>query len=386
MTQGNVQARPLGTHASSYLTATLAALWMACGQTANLRAADESPARVVVLKAPEGGLQPQAAVDASGTIQLVYLKGEPGSCDVYCSTWAPGASGFSAPLRVNSQPGSAVAIGTIRGAHLALGRKGRAHVAWNGSMNSGRGKNPSLGSPMLYSRMNDAGTAFEPERNLMTRTSALDGGGTVAADQEGNVCVLWHGRAPGAADGEMGRSVWVARSSDDGATFAPEEPATADLTGACGCCGTRAFADRSGAVYMLYRAATGGVERDMTLLVSRDQGKRFERTVLDGWRINQCTMSSESITEGPKGVMAAWETKGQVWFGQVSSQSPGSTSRIPAPGSTGDRKHPALACKSAGQMILVWTEGTGWQRGGSLAWQVFDSAGQPTSDRGRVDG
>jgi hypothetical protein len=127
------------------------------------------------------------------------------------------------------------------------------------------------------------------------------------------------------------------------------------------------------------------VERDMTLLVSRDQGKRFERMVLDGWRINQCTMSSESIAEGPKGVLAAWETKGQVWFGQVSPQSSSSTSRIPAPGSTGDRKHPALACNAQGQTILVWTEGTGWQRGGALAWQVFDSAGQPTPDRGRID-
>ena len=34
---------------------------------------------------------------------------------------------------MNSQAGSAVAAGTIRGAHLALGRKGRVHVAWNGS-------------------------------------------------------------------------------------------------------------------------------------------------------------------------------------------------------------------------------------------------------------
>jgi len=289
-------------------------------------------------------------------------------------------------LRVNSQPSSAVAMGTIRGAHLAIGRKGRVHVAWNGSMKTARPKNPTMGSPMLYSRLNDAGTAFEPQRNLMTRTSGLDGGGSVAADLQGNVCVLWHGRAPGAADGEMGRSVWVARSRDDGATFAPEEPASADATGACGCCGTRAFADSSGAVYMLYRAATAGVERDMTLLVSRDQGKRFERTVLDGWRINQCTMSSESIAEGPKGVVAAWETKGQVYFSHVSPKSAGAPSRTAAPGSTGDRKHPALACNAQGQTILVWTEGTGWQRGGALAWQVFDASGQPTSERGRIDG
>jgi hypothetical protein len=36
-------------------------------------------------------------------------------------------------LRVNSQQGSAIAAGAIRGAHLAVGRNGRVHVAWNGS-------------------------------------------------------------------------------------------------------------------------------------------------------------------------------------------------------------------------------------------------------------
>jgi hypothetical protein len=35
-------------------------------------------------------------------------------------------------------------------------------------------------------------------------------------------------------------------------------------------------------------------------------------------------------------------------------------------------------------MLLAWTEGTGWQRGGALAWQVFDKSGKPTSARGRV--
>ena len=35
---------------------------------------------------------------------------------------------------------------------------------------------------------------------------------------------------------------------------------------------------------------------------------------------------------------------------------------------------------------LVWTEGMGWNRGGSVAWQVFDKSGRPTRARGRADG
>jgi len=38
-------------------------------------------------------------------------------------------------------------------------------------------------TPMLYTRLNDAGTAFEAERDLITVARGLDGGGSVAADE-----------------------------------------------------------------------------------------------------------------------------------------------------------------------------------------------------------
>lgn len=31
-------------------------------------------------------------------------------------------------------------------------------------------------------------------------------------------------------------------------------------------------------------------------------------------------------------------------------------------------------------MLLVWTEGTGWQKGGWLAWQLYDRSGKPTAE------
>src|SRR5262249_43609235 len=168
-----------------------------------------------------------------------YFKGDPGAGDLYYVRREPGKTAFSDPLRVNSQAGSAVATGTIRGGQLALGKGNRVHVAWNGSgkaLPKGQGKYPQ---PMLYSRLNDSGTAFEPQRNLMQLTDALDGGGTVAADSDGNVYVAWHAGRLGNLAGEGKRQVWVARSTDEGRTFATETPAFAEPTGACGCCGMR---------------------------------------------------------------------------------------------------------------------------------------------------
>ena len=122
----------------------------------------------------------------------------------------------------------------------------------------------------------------------MTRTGQLDGGGTVAADGDGRVFVAWHGRTSDAVGGERSRRFFVARSDDDGTTFAPEEPALDRATGACGCCGARAFVDRRGDLLALYRAATLDVERDMILVASKDHGAHFEGKSLHAWRVATC--------------------------------------------------------------------------------------------------
>jgi hypothetical protein len=35
---------------------------------------------------------------------------------------------------------------------------------------------------------------------------------------------------------------------------------------------------------------------------------------------------------------------------------------------------------------LAWTEGMGWQKGGSVAWQIFDMVGKPKGEIGRARG
>src|SRR5438309_1030100 len=71
--------------------------------------------RVAVIATPEGGIQPQAVADDAGVVHLIYFQGDPGGGDLFYVRSKPGTTEFSKPIRVNSQPGSAVAIGTIRG-------------------------------------------------------------------------------------------------------------------------------------------------------------------------------------------------------------------------------------------------------------------------------
>jgi hypothetical protein len=327
--------------------------------------------KVTIIKTPQGGVQPQAAVDEQGAIHLVYLYGDPGAADIGYARKDAGADSFSKSIRVNSEPGSAIAVGTVRGARLALGRGGQVHVAWNGSSKTAP-KAPGNSVPMLYSRLAGDGRSFEAERNLMQSTSGLDGGGTIAADASGNVYTVWHGQhmVNGKPDsGEDKRRVYLAQSRDGGATFEAERPISPASTGACGCCGMAALANRSGEVFVMYRTAREIVHRDMNLLTSGDRGKSFRSFDLQGWQIGGCPMSTSSFTDVDGRVLAAWETNNQVYFASVTRA--GSVLPIGAPGVGRDRKHPAIAANASGETLMAWTDGTGWKRGGTLNWALF---------------
>ncbi len=349
-----------------------------------LRAGRSDKSVVQVLPAPEPGTQPQVAV-SEGVVHLIYFGGDPKRGNVFYTRSENFGRTFSPSIRVNSQEGSAIAIGAIRGAQISVGKENRVHVAWNGSdtaepkgtINPEAGK---AGSPMLYARLDDRGAAFEPQRNLMLETFGLDGGGSVAADRSGNVYVGWHGKAPGAPQGEAGRQVWIAKSRDGGRTFAKEQPVSLqEPAGACGCCGMRLFASSRGVIYGLYRSAKENVHRDIYLLRSDDQGSTFTGALLHPWNINACPMSSMSFVEQGNEVLAAWETQTQVYFAPVSHGIGAARAAIAAPpGENPKRKYPALARNKRGETLLAWVEGAGWQRGGTLGWQLFDKSGQPS--------
>src|SRR5215207_6603774 len=138
-----------------------------------LAASATGEVEVLLQRTPDGGIQPQAAVDGRGTMHLIYYRGESGKGDIFYTRQLATGSAFEKAIRVNRKAGSAIAAGTIRGAQLAIGRAGRVHVAWNGPAPE---KGAWMKAPMLYARLDDSGTAFEAERDVITRARGLDGG------------------------------------------------------------------------------------------------------------------------------------------------------------------------------------------------------------------
>lgn len=337
--------------------------------------ADMMSGLLLVENVPDGGIQPQVVAGAGGVIHVAYFVGDPAGGDWQYVKWTPG--GTSPRIRINSRSGRAVAVGTVRGVQLALGRTGRLHAVWNGAARTSPGSGG--GMPLLYASFYPGQQNFTPQRNLTTWSGDVDGGGTIAADGDGGVYASWHANPAGTSDAE--RAVYLSRSFDDGASFAREERISADRSGACACCNLRSIVDRQGTLSLVYRAAGADVNRDTMLLWSKDRGVTFSSVRVDPWKLEACPLSSFSVAEGPRGLLAAWETNGQIRHAMLTPGAATLPSIAAAPAS-GQRKHPAVAVNRRGEYIVAWIENSGWARGGEVAWQIYGPDGRPTRDHG----
>jgi hypothetical protein len=321
------------------------------------------------LAVPDGGIQPQAATDGHGALHVIYYKGDAAGGDLFYVRRGPRDTAFSRPIRVNSDTGSAIAAGAVRGGRLALGRDGWVHVAWNASHAVDR--NGESITPMWYARLAPGAHAFEPQRAVGTHTKNLDGGGTVAADPRGHVFIVWH--AMGATPGEMHRQMVVAASDDDGAHFA------ADLTlanegGACSCCGASAIVDAGGRLQILYRTAGEAVHRDATwLTVDRAGGLQMLR--LQPWDLPACPMTTFALTESSGTLVGAWMIDQQIFSADLNPATHTASAPSAMDGSA-MRNHPAIAVNAAGDRLIAWIEGANRSRDGSVAWELRDRAGK----------
>jgi len=158
------------------IAAGLAFPFVACAAVAVYSSPATSPGmpKISLLRTPHDGIQPQTVLDRDDVLHMIYFKGDTSGGDIEYVSRKPNAKDFSEPIRVNSEAGSAVAIGTVRGPQIAVGRNGRVYVNWFGSQASSG--DPSNSMPVFFSRLNDSHTGFEPQHNLMQYAKGGDGG------------------------------------------------------------------------------------------------------------------------------------------------------------------------------------------------------------------
>jgi hypothetical protein len=80
-------------------------------------------------------------------------------------------------------------------------------------------------------------------------------------------------------------------------------------------------------------------------------------------------MSTAAFTQSSKGTVAAWEAQERVQFGVVGA------GKVTSPRNEGRQRFPAVAVSGKGEVLVAWAEGTGWNKGGTVAWEVFEGMG-----------
>jgi len=239
-----------------------------------------APASVRIVQAPAGCFVPDVVVDAKGVLHMVYALNRQA---YYVRSTDHGAT-FSTPVQVNSQGMVEFKMGE-RGPKLTVGRDGGIHVVWVDCWA------PGVATFVRYARSRDEGRSFEPLQTV----SSMNGvdGVTMAADGTGHVLVFWHVAHPPQRDIPQATWLHVARSADNGLTFAADEHVqiTNHSGLVCSMCMMRARFGADGNVYLAFRSAERNI-RDFYVLKGSPGENKFAaiRVNEDNWELKTCPM------------------------------------------------------------------------------------------------
>jgi hypothetical protein len=319
--------------------------------------AAETASRVSSIRVPGASKVFKAQSGADGTIHLLF-DGADGPRYVRS---LDGGLTFSAAVAVVDTAAQKPGL-KFSAWDMAVAKDGRVHVAMGN--NAWKLKLPKEEWSLYYASLAPGAKAFSPVRNLNRKPSE---GFSLAAGEQGAVTACF-----------LSGKLFAMVSRDSGETFtASAEPNP--TWNPCDCCTTSATYGPDGKLALLYREETGN-ERDIYLaLWDPTLDAPPSRTRISGtpWKIEGCPMTYFTITPTTTGYVAAWPTKGQVYFTRLDKHGavlpPG---EIKTPGTSGMRTG-LLALSAADGVTLV-----AWKNKDVLGWQLYDRKGQPLGNAG----
>ncbi len=314
---------------------------------------------VVVARCPAGGSPVCARVTNDGAIHLLYDS----DGLAWYAVSRDGGKTFNRPIcavdRDSRKPGL-----EFGGADLAVNNKGQAFVAM--STNAWKLKLPENEWSLQFATLSRGESAFSTVSNLNDKSSERF---SLAADDSGNVAAVW-----------LAEKLYANFSRDGGKTFSPNAEISTDVD-PCPCCTTSSVFGASGDLAVLYREEAGD-NRDMWVIIDHRDGritrKRISSTL---WKIDACPMSCFTISRAGEGYVAAWPTKGRVFFVKLDRDGnqlpPG---EVATSGSAIMHEDVLALGGPTGESLIAW------KHGGMLNWQLFNAAGRPTGLGGSIEG
>lgn len=222
-----------------------------------------------------------------------------------------------APVRVNSEPGTATAW---RGdpPTIAIAPDNTLYVGWTMRVEAESGHATTL----YLSASHDQGKTFLPAVKVNDDAKpAVHGMHSLAVGPDGRVYFAWldernvHPMPPkdqkmdAKSSGrhmESNREVFFTVSSDGGKTFAPNQVVAKE---ACPCCKTALAVSPDGHTYLSWRQVLAGDFRHIAVAALSDDGKSFAAPVIvsdDQWILKGCPVSGASIMADAGRLRVVW--------------------------------------------------------------------------------
>jgi hypothetical protein len=309
---------------------------------------------VRAVRLPPGGDVPAVAVDETGRLHALYARGN----DTWYAVSNDRGENWTAPEPV-CPSGASDEPGMFRGPSLALGRNGYIHAVWYPL----RRDRPETEWGPRHSRRDPAAGKWGSPAVI---TPGLAEGLSLAASPDGRVAVGWVGD----------QGLFIARSADDGATFAAPElvPGTDPVRS----CVTRGLFLPGGEFLLLYRDRATRARCESVVVWSPGGAAPQVRTLSSkSWPEDACPTTGGWLSCAPAGAVAAWETGDEVSWAFLgpdgNKTGPGEVTTAAVAG-----RWPVAIANAKGQACISWKESN------SLLWQVFGPDGKPDAPPGRV--
>lgn len=312
--------------------------------------------KITTVSVPSGGQAMVAKTDAQGTIHLVF---DTADGPQYANSQNNGKT-LSQPVplvdRASRKPGLVFITWD-----MAVTAEGAVHVALGN--NAWKLKVPQEEWGFFYTRLLPNEKAFSPLRNINHKPSE---GFSLAVSEQGDVSAVW-----------MADQLFANVSHDGGATFAPTKEIDPALN-PCNCCTTSSVYGADGRLAVLYREETDN-DRDMYLALWDQAQSKVTKTRVSTtpWKIDACPMTYYSVTRSGDDFVAAWPTKGQIYFARLNANgSPKTPKEIKTPGSNGMRTGILTIPAKDGDTLVAW------KKEDQLGWQLYDNRGRPNGPAG----
>ncbi|GAC1434196.1 MAG: hypothetical protein NVSMB6_31530 [Burkholderiaceae bacterium] len=299
----------------------------------------------------------QAQITSNGVIHLLYNSGD---MPYYVTSNDEGRS-FSAPIPVVNREARKQRL-AFSGSAMAIGKGGTVYVAM--MTNNWEVKLPNVPTGFVYAMLAPGAKTFTPVRSLNDKPSE---GFSLAADEKGNVAATW-----------LSGKLYANFSKDAGRTFTPNAELNPQYD-PCDCCTTGAVYGKDGNLALLYREETNN-DRDMYVVMRSNKGSE-SRTKISStpWKINGCPMTYYSISATNDGYIAAWPTKGDIYFARLDRNG-----KVRSPGEVRTPGHSAMRSDILGLGAPDGTALIAWKRENELGWQLYDGQGHPAGSPGSI--